>query len=137
MRWRDPAAGRSFTTLMCEYDSCYCVAWESPTSPTDMLLCCTAQNAESLRCCRPAAFVAERQSNSAKIFQSFVCIADVKDSFRIGPPNELSRLCIFHNLGRWKVLGVLMMQGSGFSTGQLLYRVSALVFARHNTGNNL
>lgn len=44
---------------------------------------------------------------------------------------------IFHNLGRWKVFTDydVFYYRLGFSTGQLLYRVSALVFALHNTGN--
>ncbi len=33
-----------------------------PALPTEMLLCCTAQNAESLRCCRPACSVCRRAS---------------------------------------------------------------------------
>ncbi len=45
MRLKDPAAGRSFTTLMCEYvlrDLRFCMAWESITQLYRQRCCCAA-----------------------------------------------------------------------------------------------
>lgn len=94
MRLKDPAAGRSFTTLMCEYvlrDLRFCMAWESITHLYRQRCCCAAPprmlkvwDVVGL----PAAFVAERQSKSGEICKSFVC-SKCQYSFRARPPNEL------------------------------------------------
>ncbi len=62
---KTPRLGVHLPRLCVSMCSVICVsAWRGnhPPLQTEMLLCCTAQNAESLRCCRPACSFCRRAS---------------------------------------------------------------------------
>lgn len=114
-------------------------AWRGNHPPyRQMLLCCTAQNAESLRCCRPLPACSFCRRASVKQCEnvSKFCNSKCQRLIQNQPAKCFSQLCITWDVGKCSQTtnDVFYYRRLCFSTGQLLYRVSALVFALH-TGN--